>query len=82
MPTNTHNRTHPLIKFRPAVRNVTVNTLGDDGFSGQTMVMGDRTPLAVCGFTNVPSSNNSVVEAPSVVEKAEPVVPEPVEKAA
>lgn len=81
LPTNTHNQTHPLIKFRTAVRNVTVNTLGDDGFGGQTMVMGDRTPPAVRSFANVPSSNNSVVEAPSVVERAEPTMPEAVEEA-
>lgn len=60
---------------------MTVNTLGDDGFGGQTMVMGDRTPPAVRSFANVPSSN-SVVEAPSVVEKAEPIVPETVEEPA
>lgn len=65
-----------MIKFRTAVRNVTVNTLGDDGFGGQTMVMGDTILPAVSSFANVPASNSSVVEAPSVVEKAEPVVPE------
>jgi next-to-BRCA1 protein 1 len=45
------------------------------------MVMGDRTPPAVRSFADVPSSNNSVVEAPSVVEKAEPTMPEAVEEA-
>ncbi|RAO73014.1 uncharacterized protein BHQ10_009026 [Talaromyces amestolkiae] len=81
LPANPHNQTHPLIKFRTAVRNVTVNTLGDDGFGGQTMVMGDRTPPAVRSFADVPSAN-SVVEAPSVVEKAESIVPETVEEPA
>ncbi|EEA19715.1 hypothetical protein TMatcc_009863 [Talaromyces marneffei ATCC 18224] len=70
LPTNTHNQTHPMIKFRTAVRNVTVNTLGDDGFGGQTMVMGDRTPPAVRSSANV--TPTSPVEAPSVVEKVEP----------
>ncbi|EED14113.1 ZZ type zinc finger domain protein [Talaromyces stipitatus ATCC 10500] len=72
LPTNTHNQTHPLIKFRTPVRNVTVSTLGDDGFGGQTMVMGDRTPAAVHNVFDVSSTNSTVVEAPSVVEKAEP----------
>jgi next-to-BRCA1 protein 1 len=70
-----------LIKFRTAVRSVTVNTLGDDGFGGQTKVMGDRTPPAVGSFTNVNSTSTpTVVEAPSVVEKAESTVPEAVEE--
>lgn len=81
LPTNPHNQTHPLIKFRTAVRNVTVNTLGDDGFGGQTMVMGDRAPPAVPTPTvSVLSNRTSVFEAPSVVEKPETVVPETVEE--
>jgi next-to-BRCA1 protein 1 len=42
LPTNPHNRTHPLIKFQTGVRNVSVSTLGDDGFGGSQVVMGDR----------------------------------------
>jgi next-to-BRCA1 protein 1 len=72
LPTNTHNRTHPMIKFRTPVRNVTVSTMGDDGFGGKTMVMGDRTPPAVRppvpDVVEAPVVEAPVVEAPTVVE--------------
>ncbi|KAI9743906.1 MAG: hypothetical protein M1818_002640 [Claussenomyces sp. TS43310] len=41
-PSNSHNKTHPLIKFRTPVRNVSVTTMGDHD-NGQAMpLMGDR----------------------------------------
>lgn len=41
-PANTHNRTHPLIKFKTPVRRVEVTTKGEDE-NGQSMpLMGDR----------------------------------------
>ncbi|KAH8688831.1 hypothetical protein BGW36DRAFT_309699 [Talaromyces proteolyticus] len=45
LPTNPHNRTHPLIKFQTSVRNVSVSTLGDDGFGGHPFVMGDHNAM-------------------------------------
>ena len=41
LPTNTHNRTHPLIKLNTPVRNVSVSTLSDDSV-GRQLAMGDR----------------------------------------
>ncbi|BDD63270.1 hypothetical protein MAP00_008184 [Monascus purpureus] len=41
LPTNTHNRTHPLIKFNTPVRSVSVSTIGDDGHGGH-VTLGDR----------------------------------------
>jgi len=41
-PSNLHNKTHPLIKFKTPVRNVSVTTMGDHD-NGQPMpIMGDR----------------------------------------
>ncbi|KAF2482709.1 hypothetical protein BDY17DRAFT_346752 [Neohortaea acidophila] len=41
LPSNTHNRTHPLIKFKTPVRNVSITTENED-LRGNTRVMGDR----------------------------------------
>jgi next to BRCA1 gene 1 protein len=73
LPTATHNRTHPLIKLRTPVRNVSVSTMGGDGLGGQSILMGDHTAPVLPTYANAQSSNNSstVVEAPSVVEKEE-----------
>lgn len=57
LPTNPHNRTHPLIKFQTGVRNVSVSTLGDDGFGGRQVIMGDR---------SAPVLPNSTVTSPVV----------------
>ncbi|ORY57287.1 uncharacterized protein BCR38DRAFT_450101 [Pseudomassariella vexata] len=43
-PANTHNKTHPLIKFRTPVRHVSVTTTGEH-VDGQVLpAMGDRSP--------------------------------------
>lgn len=42
-PSNAHNHTHPLIKFKTPVRRVTVTTANDDVPNGQTVTtLGDR----------------------------------------
>ncbi|CRG83584.1 Next to BRCA1 gene 1 protein [Talaromyces islandicus] len=74
LPTNPHNRTHPLIKFQTGVRNVSVSTLGDDGFGGHQVVMGDRTapvvsPSAVVNQTSATQTNDEPNE-PEVKEEA------------
>lgn len=43
-PTNRHNRTHPLIKFKSPVRNVSVTTLGEKENGEQMCAMGDQQP--------------------------------------
>lgn len=42
-PGNHHNRTHPLIKFRTPVRNVSITTENED-IRGNVRTMGDRRP--------------------------------------
>jgi len=41
-PSNPHNKTHPLIKFKTPVRNVSVTTLGDHEDGRPMPVMGDH----------------------------------------
>lgn len=41
-PANTHNKTHPLIKFKTPVRRVEVTTKGEDENGQRMPVMGDR----------------------------------------
>jgi len=40
-PRNKHNRTHPLIKFKTPVRNVSVTTMGEDKHGASMRTMGD-----------------------------------------
>lgn len=60
-PTNKHNHTHPLIKFKTPVRSVSVTTVNDDK-AGRTIArLGDRQPSSRSTATEttpvVPSSN-------------------------
>lgn len=41
-PSNRHNKTHPLIKFKTPVRNVSVTTMGDHEDGHSLPLMGDR----------------------------------------
>nr|URN46144.1 Nbr1 [Thermochaetoides thermophila] len=41
-PANTHNKTHPLIKFKTPVRHVSVTTTGENEHGRQMPPMGDR----------------------------------------
>jgi len=79
-PSNPHNKTHPLIKFKTAVRNVSVTTLGDRVDGTQLPIMGDRrinsksigtTPEQP---TNVATRVQTVADLkPTELSKAEPV---------
>ncbi|GAB1196068.1 hypothetical protein APSETT444_005334 [Aspergillus pseudonomiae] len=42
LPTNTHNRTHPMVMLKTPVRNVTISTLQEDRFGGSTVALGDH----------------------------------------
>jgi next-to-BRCA1 protein 1 len=72
LPTDHHNRTHPLVKFKTPVRSVTVSTLGDDG-SNQAVALGDQIPSPAKCFEQIIDKHEPVeVEAPKPVEKVEP----------
>ncbi|KAH8670928.1 hypothetical protein BX600DRAFT_233648 [Xylariales sp. PMI_506] len=45
-PANTHNKTHPLIKFKTPVRHVSVSTTGEHENGQRLPYMGDRVPCA------------------------------------
>lgn len=84
-PANTHNRTHPLIKFKTPVRRVEVTTLGEDENGQKMPVMGDRLARKPVGTppqqaTPPPSyattSLHTVVDVKPIAEKT-PVLPSP-----
>ncbi|KAL9112289.1 MAG: hypothetical protein Q9227_003407 [Pyrenula ochraceoflavens] len=81
-PSNRHNRTHPLIKFKTPVRNVSVTTLGERGNGERMAPMGDK-PVAKNVATetaSVDSANASTqVQTPEVKHSPETVVQKPIE---
>jgi next-to-BRCA1 protein 1 len=66
LPTNKHNHTHPLIKFKTPVRNVTVTTLNET-----------KTGLPIDRLGDQPKSNAHVAEAGKQVPEAAKQVPPP-----
>lgn len=74
-PKNRHNRTHPLIKFKTPVRNVSVTTMGEDA-SGQALPnLGDMRRRCI-----QPTSTVSQVQPIVDVKPAEEAAAKPVEK--
>ncbi|CAI7575932.1 unnamed protein product [Penicillium glandicola] len=73
LPTDHHNRTHPLVKFNTPVRNVTVSTVGDDGLSG-AVALGDQIHASTrpVAPTEVEEQEPVEVDANMPVEKVEP----------
>ena len=80
-PSNTHNRTHPLIKFKSPVRQVSVSTFGEDENGTPLNPMGDRrTTKSASTETVAPVSSNAATQVhhrepesvPEVCEKPEP----------
>ncbi|KAK7739151.1 hypothetical protein SLS53_005787 [Cytospora paraplurivora] len=80
-PANTHNKTHPLIKFKTPVRRVEVTTKGEDENGQKMPVMGDRvlrsrkstSSRATETVSNniAPSSVHTVVDVKPVAEEAQ-----------
>ncbi|KAJ5780918.1 Zinc finger ZZ-type [Penicillium paradoxum] len=72
LPTDHHNRTHPLVKFKTPVRSVTVSTVGDNG-SGGAVALGDQlcTPTRVADQVEFEEQEPVEVEASKPVEKVE-----------
>ncbi|ROV93762.1 hypothetical protein VSDG_07001 [Cytospora chrysosperma] len=79
-PANTHNKTHPLIKFKTPVRRVEVTTKGEDENGQKMPIMGDRvlrsrkstsSRATETVSTNIaPSSVHTVVDVKPVAEEA------------
>ncbi|KAG9243258.1 putative next to BRCA1 gene 1 protein [Calycina marina] len=81
-PSNSHNKTHPLIKFKTPVRNVCITTLGDHEDGKPMQVMGDRharntstaTETTPAQSTNAATQVQTVAEVqPTETVKTEPV---------
>lgn len=82
LPKLIHNRTHPLIKFKTPVRNVSVTTLGEKGNGEQMRTMGDQSPQTSSKSTETtpaaPSANAATqVQTVAEVEPTEPIKEQP-----
>ncbi|KAK3377901.1 hypothetical protein B0H63DRAFT_478317 [Podospora didyma] len=70
-PANTHNRTHPLIKFKTPVRHVSVTTTGEHENGRQMPAMGDRIiprPVATSSRATETTSPNTLANVSTVVD--------------
>ncbi|KAL8652605.1 MAG: hypothetical protein Q9226_004202, partial [Calogaya cf. arnoldii] len=71
LPTNRHNRTHPLIKFKSPVRNVSVTTLGEKENGEHMCTMGDQLPQFMSKATEtipIAPSANAATQVQTVAE--------------
>ncbi|CAK7225995.1 hypothetical protein SEUCBS140593_006092 [Sporothrix eucalyptigena] len=87
-PSNNHNKTHPLIKFRTPVRHVSVTTTGEHDNGRRMPTMGDQRPKMFSRATSTPegaakaeSSNLSANKVQTVLDikptPASPAAPAP-----
>ena len=70
IPTNRHNRTHPLIKFKTPVRNVSVTTMGEDKNGVAMTTMGDLPARRSTATETVPvaPSANAATQVQTIVD--------------
>ncbi|KAK4175554.1 hypothetical protein QBC36DRAFT_311928 [Triangularia setosa] len=83
-PANTHNRTHPLIKFKTPVRHVSVTTTGENENGRAIPTMGDRRPRVTTSRAtetiNSPVLSSSNVQTVIDVKPVEHEIKEEAEK--
>lgn len=76
---NTHNKTHPLIKFKTPVRHVSVTTTGEHQNGEQMREMGDRVPTPKAPEpVPAPAARSNSIPVRTVVD-VKPTEPAPVE---
>ncbi|KAF2488519.1 hypothetical protein BU16DRAFT_587026 [Lophium mytilinum] len=70
IPANRHNRTHPLIKFKTPVRNVSVTTMGEDRNGSPMTTMGDLPARRSTATETVPvaPSANAATQVQTIVD--------------
>lgn len=71
LPKLQHNRTHPLLKFKTPVRNVSVSTLGEKPNGEPMPTMGDQVPQTSSKSTEttpLASSTNAATQVRTVAE--------------
>lgn len=71
LPELDHNRTHPLIKFKTPVRNVSVTTMGEKPSGEQMRTMGDQLPQTSSKSTETTPAAPSANAATQVQTVAE-----------
>ncbi|KAI2625917.1 hypothetical protein GGR54DRAFT_593599 [Hypoxylon sp. NC1633] len=80
-PSNKHNKTHPMIKFKTPIRHVSVTTTGEHEDGQRLRQMGDRVPRNVYDETTdkIASSTQESISATPVqtVVDVQPVEQEP-----
>ncbi|KAI9784273.1 MAG: hypothetical protein M1839_002334 [Geoglossum umbratile] len=70
-PINDHNRTHPLIKLKTPVKNVTVTTMNERENGGEMLVLGDaqsKTRSASTETTPAAASSNAATQVQTVAD--------------
>jgi len=70
-PSNRHNHTHPLIKFKTPVRSVSVTTVNDDRAGHPLARLGDQQPpsrSAATETTPVAPSTNAATQVQTIVD--------------
>lgn len=82
LPTHRHNRTHPLIKFKTPVKNVSVTTMGEKENGEHMYTMGDQPPQTTSKSTETTppaKSTNAATQVQTVAEvkPTEPAKEEP-----
>jgi len=79
-PSNSHNRTHPLIKFKTPVRNVSVTTLGDHEDGQRMPIMGDRRCTRSRATETTPAQSTNAATQVQTVADLQPTEPVKVEE--
>ncbi|KAG5964880.1 hypothetical protein E4U58_003012 [Claviceps cyperi] len=77
-PANEHNKTHPMLKFKTPVRNVTVTTTGEREGGQRMPTMGDRLcSKATETVPTIPTNAMNTVQTIIDVKPVDAVVPAP-----
>ena len=77
LPTQCHNKTHPLIKIKTPIKNISITTLSQTGDGQKLAQMGDRASAKHAATATIPSrSTNAATQVQTVAEvkPAEPLV--------
>ena len=76
IPTNNHCRTHPLIKLRVPVRNVSVTTFGENDNGEIMSTMGDKPPPRISKSTEtVPTKSSNAATQVQTIAEIKPALP-------
>jgi next to BRCA1 gene 1 protein len=69
-PINNHNRTHPLIKLKTPVKNVTVTTMSEKDNGGEMLFMGDAQKTRSTSTETIPAtaSSNAATQVQTVAD--------------